>query len=259
MAVGPTRLQGAPLWRVLGGRAGHPRVSIGLQRDPAALLTTWRARCRRLPAREAQDQAGGRPRAGGRGARTLPPAAAHGGRQQRLHPGRFRRLPRPGPGAPDDDRAAAGLGRPGGPRHAAEADPNRPLPRRERPLAGGRSPGARPRLLPHRQHQARPGGRLRRQRGRPRPVPSAGGAGLVRRHARVGDRAPGQRAPSDPARLHAAGGHGGQRALFRGGPGGPAGHGVAGRDDRRARGGGHRPRDRVGEVERATTFREWRR
>jgi len=78
-------------------------------------------------------------------------------------------------------------------------------------------------------------------------VCSARGARVVRRDAGVGHRTPGQRAPPDLARLHAARGHGGQRALFRGGPGGPAGHDLAGRDGHGPERAGHRPRDRVGE------------
>ncbi len=54
--------------------------------------------------------------------------------------------------------------------------------------------------------------------GHPRPVPGAGRAGVVRRHAGDGHRPGAQRGPGQPARFYPAGRHFGQRPLLPPGP-----------------------------------------
>ena len=78
------------------------------------------------------------------------------------------------------------------------------LPRREHPLGRRRAQGARARGLPGHQHQGQPRGRAARGEARPRRLPGEGGAGLVRRHARVRHRPRRQRRDREPAGVHPA-------------------------------------------------------
>ncbi len=174
---------------------------------------------------------GRRGRPGGAASPSRHPAVR--GCQRGLHPG--------GSGAPEtarrlrppDDRAAARARRPPGSRRAAPGIDDSHLPRREHRLGprGAAGPGSR--MLRHRQPEGGPGRRLLAGPRDPRPVPVARRAGVVRRHAGVGDRARAQHRAGEPAGLHAAGRHLGQPPLLR-----PRHH--------RAGGGGERGRDRGG-------------
>ena len=113
-------------------------------------------------------------------------------------------LPRARRVRPDDGRAAAGLGRHRRPRVAAARDPDRrsastsrstPRDDARRALDLGACRIVNVKV-------GRVGGFAERDR-RPRPVPRPRRPGVVRRDAGVGDRPAGQRAPADPARLHA--------------------------------------------------------
>ncbi len=74
----------------------------------------------------------------------------------------------------------------------------------------------------HRQHQGRAGGGPEQRGGRPRPVPRARRAGVVRRDAGDGHRPRGQRGPGQPAGLHAGQRPLGQRPLLPTRPDRPA-------------------------------------
>ena len=244
-----------------GAGRSWPGCSVGLQRDTSALLEKVEAEVaagyRRV---KVKIKPGSRRRPGGGDPRPLPPAPAHGGRQQRLHARRRRAPPRARPLLADHDRAAARLGRHRRPRGAPE-DLATPIcldesirsaddARRALDLGACRVVNVK---------VGRVGG-FAGAIAVARRLPCAGRPGVVRRDARVGHRPPRQRAPPDAPRLHPARRHRGERAVLRGGPRGPAG--------RRLREGqvavpegpgiGHAivwPR-----VERATDFREaWRR
>ncbi len=77
------------------------------------------------------------------------------------------------------------------------------LPGREHPLRPPCPPGAGDGRLPGDQHQGRAGGRAERGARHPRPVPGAGCAGVVRRHAGDGRGAGRQPGAGRAARFHA--------------------------------------------------------
>ena len=194
--------------RLLGGRGGHDR-SRRLHRPAEATPDAARGTVEREVAagyRRDQDQDQARPRPARSVARAcarrFPDAAADGGRQQRLHARRRAAASRELDALrPDDGRAAAGLGRHRRPRGAAARRSRTPVCLDESIRCADDARHALDlgacRIV---NIKAGPRGRLRVQPGRARPLPRARRPGLVRRHARVGHRPAGQRAPADAAR-----------------------------------------------------------
>ena len=116
------RREARPLYALLGGRGGEiaAGVSIGMQPDDAALVDSVAAEAAAGYRRIKIKIKPGRDRALGGGGRGASRPAADGRREQRLHAGRRRPLRGAGRPRPDDGRAAARLGRHRRPRRAAE-------------------------------------------------------------------------------------------------------------------------------------------
>ncbi len=140
--------------------------------------------------------------------------------------------------------AAPALRRPGRTRGAAAPDRHRRVSGRVDPLGAARRRRDPARLVPHREHQAGQG--RRRPGGGPgaRRLTGGGVPGLVRRHARDGDRPGPEPCAGGDARVHASGRHQRVLALLPGRPHGAVRDGPRWNDGR-ADGPRHRRRSRA--------------